>query len=367
MSRALRVLFILPRGATDSSMIFVRRQAVALGKEGVQVELFELRSRTSLPELVSEFRRYRAQLHRSHPDVVHAHFGTMTGLFAALGCGHRPLVVTYWGSDLNPPQKSAGVRERVRSGIGRVLSQLTALRAARTVCVSWELASRLWWRRGNVSVMPGGVDTAVFFPETRESARARLNARTGHDEIQHGWSQADRVILFNAGHDPGIKRLDLAKEAVAEALRKLSGVRMEVMAGRVDPLTVPTLMNAADCLLVTSDSEGSPTVVQEAIACGLPVVSVPAGDVAERLEGVYPSSIVARDAHALGDALVQVLKRGERSNGSHKTHEFSTATIARRLRDIYSEVLGDSLAAEPSSPDSETAWNISRFSPSSRR
>ena len=75
-------------------------------------------------------------------------------------------------------------------------------------------------------------------------------------------------------------------------------VRLEVLDGNVAPARVPALMNAADCLLVTSDAEGSPTVVQEALATNLPVVSVDVGDIAERLEGVairgWPGGIRTR-------------------------------------------------------------------------
>jgi len=45
-------------------------------------------------------------------------------------------------------------------------------------------------------------------------------------------------------------------------------------------------LNASNVLLLTSLHEGSPTVVKEALACGLPVVSVDVGDVAERIEGI---------------------------------------------------------------------------------
>ena len=58
------------------------------------------------------------------------------------------------------------------------------------------------------------------------------------------------------------------------------------------PDSVPLILNASDALLVTSRYEGSPNIVKEAMACGLPVVTVPVGDVAERLAGVSPSWIV---------------------------------------------------------------------------
>ena len=129
--------------------------------------------------------------------------------------------------------------------------------------------------------------------------------------------------------------------AVEEARRWAPSVRLEVLDGSVEPARVPTLMNAANCLLVTSDAEGSPTVVQEALATNLPVVSVDVGDIAERLEGVACSRVARRDPQALGRALAEVLNPPRRSDGRASVGEFSAARIARELGRLYREVAAE--------------------------
>ena len=335
---ALRVVFVIPGGPEGSSMIFARRQAESLQREGVEVSLFHLRSRTSLLELTREWMRFRRRVRRVNPQVIHAQFGTMTAWFAAwaviLSKQRRPLVITYRGSDLNPAPEGTGWRARLRAAAGRVLSQLAALRASRIVCVSRELRGRLWWRREIAVVMPSGVDAEVFRPEPRARARARV-----------GWDQCERVVLFNAGHNPGLKRPDLARQAVVLVQEFLDDVRLEVLDGRTPPDRVPELLNAADCLLLTSDQEGSSTILQEALACNLPVVSVDAGDSAERLAGVRHCVIVERDPAAIAVELARVLRTPVRSNGREKVREFSAHGIAAELSRMYLELRAPTASA----------------------
>jgi glycosyltransferase involved in cell wall biosynthesis len=316
----LDVLFVIPGAAEGNSMIFARRQAEALVQTGVAVTCFHLRSRTSPRILYQEFRRLRGLVARTRPRVIHAHFGTMTGLFTVLAAGRIPVVITYRGSDLNSLPSDRSLRAR----LGRIFSQLAALRAARIVCVSAALRNRLWWRRERAEVLPSGVDLEAFCPLPREAARAALD-----------WPPGGRVVLFNAGRDPANKRLDLAEAACDRARRELGDLRLEVLHGDVPPQRMPLLLNAADCLLLTSDAEGSPTVVQEALACDLPVVSVEVGDVAEVLEGVPGARIAPRDAAELARALVEIVAEPLRSGGRARAVRFSHSHIAGRLTGLY--------------------------------
>ena len=326
MTEMLRVLFLIPGAALGHSMVFARRQAETLIAQGFHVEMFNLQSRTSPGIVFQEFRRFRRVVRTFRPQVIHAHYGTVTAMFGALATGRIPLVITYRGSDLNRLPSERGLRPAA----GMLLSQVAALKAARIVCVSRQLRNLLWWRRARVTVLPSGVDPEVFRPEPQKSLRGEL-----------GWRDEERVVLFNAGHGSRNKRLDLAENAVKEARQWAPSVRLEVLDGSVSPARVPALMNAADCLLVTSDAEGSPTIVQEALATNLPVVSVDVGDIAERLEGVACSRVAERDPHALGRALAEVLNPPQRSDGRRRADEFSSMRIARELGRIYHEVLNE--------------------------
>jgi glycosyltransferase involved in cell wall biosynthesis len=306
-------------------MIFARRLMDSLRHKGAHIEAFYLRSRTSPRALLSEWRRFRRELERVRPSIVHAHFGSVTAIFAALAARGIPLVITYRGGDLNAARGS--FRRRVRSVLARALSQLAALRAARIVCVSRQLRDRLWWRRDRAIVLPSGVDISAFVPEPRAAARSRL-----------GWTLDHPVVLFNSSHDPLVKRLDLAHASVEAARRQIPALRLDVLDGMIAPSEVPTRMNAADCLLVTSDTEGSPTVVQEALACGLPIVSVAVGDVAERLAGVVNTCVVPRDPAAIGAAVVEMVREPRRTDGPARSAEFSTARIAEKLLALYDEI-----------------------------
>ena len=102
----MRVLFVIPGEAAGCSMIFARRLMESLMMQGVEVHAFFLRSRTSPVILIREWLRIRKDIARVRPSIVHAHFGSVTALFAALSAGRLPLVITYRGGDLNPAHGS---------------------------------------------------------------------------------------------------------------------------------------------------------------------------------------------------------------------------------------------------------------------
>jgi glycosyltransferase involved in cell wall biosynthesis len=100
-------------------------------------------------------------------------------------------------------------------------------------------------------------------------------------------------------------------------------------------------MNACDAMLLTSLIEGSPNVVKEAMACNLPVVAVPVGDVPELLAGVPGYIVCPRDAQQLGDALAHVLASPPQAAGRAALEQkgLDLASVARRVLAVYACVL----------------------------
>src|SRR2546427_7588047 len=124
-------------------MIFAKRQAATISQlPGIITSVFFLESRTSLLSLVRAWRAIRHRIREFQPDLVHAQFGTMTAFFCAVSTS-RPLVVTYFGSDLNPIRSGS----RIRALVGRVLSQLAALRPNALILFSPPVTTPLWGRR----------------------------------------------------------------------------------------------------------------------------------------------------------------------------------------------------------------------------
>lgn len=325
MSRKrIRSLLVIPGADHGSSYIFSKRQAAMLRLADVETDMFFIESRTSPALIARDLMLLRHRINVFRPHLIHAQYGTMNAFLAAISA-LLPLIVTFRGSDLNPVP-SIG---RVRSFLGHGLSHLAALRASAVICVSTQLRRKLWWRRRRCEVIIGGVNLELFRPMAVQEARARL-----------GWAPEKRIVLFNAGRHPEVKRLDLAEAAVREARLLRNDIHMVATWGDVDPDLMPLYFSAADCLLVTSDWEGSPTVIKEALACNLPVVSVDVGDVAERLAGVTHSAIVARDPVSLGAAIANIAGSGTRSNGREAVMGLSEIEEVERIRLLYDAVIG---------------------------
>ena len=120
--------------------------------------------------------------------------------------------------------------------------------------------------------------------------------------------------------------------------RELGEVEEYVLHGK-DPAQVPTVLNAMDLVLLTSQFEASPTVVKEAILCNVPVVSTDVGDARESVRGVSHTLVTERSADALATAAISILRDLPRSDGSSKRDELGIDRTVTRMISFYEETM----------------------------
>ena len=313
----LRVLAVIPAGR---GVVYATRQVSSLANIGVQIRTFLLLSRTSPLIVMKEFMRLRREIDEFCPHVLHAHFGTMTSFVCAATFSTTPLVISFRGSDLNGDPEG----RLLRSLLGQLLSQISSLRATRIICMSGQLRDRLWWNRRRAIVIPDGVDLELFRPQPKDQARKLL-----------GWEQGTRIVLCHGGNRPRLKGLHFIQAAVRVAEKSLGPIRLVNLDGSLPPESVPSWLNAADCLALASLREGSPNIVKEALACNLPIVTTDVGDVSQRLHQVEPSRVVRRDPTDFGKALTELLLENRSSNGREQVENLASTHIAGAIRSIY--------------------------------
>jgi glycosyltransferase involved in cell wall biosynthesis len=243
-------------------------------------------------------------------DIVHAHFGlTLVSTLLV----RAPVVITFHGSDLlvNPTKH---------------ISRLLAPMASRVIVVSEGLKKSL----GYGDVIPCGIPVTKFFlPSLPENGSSP------------GTSGRLRVLFPS---DPSRKVKDYGLfHAVCRELEKDGKKVDEIHLVNIDRGKVQEVYWSCDIMILTSLSEGSPTVIKEAIAAKLPFVSVDVGDVKEWVSLIEFGVVVAgRDPKviaAAATALLARIKNRRLMDNAKCVEAMDIENIARRIRRVYGDVL----------------------------
>jgi glycosyltransferase involved in cell wall biosynthesis len=331
--KILAVTNMYPSAAFPSQGIFVHEQIKGLRAVGLEVRvLFVDRRREGPPVyfnwLQNELRRAVAEF---EPDVIHAMYGGVMADRIAR-CHHlRPVVVSFRGSDLLGENLSGWAR-KIISRYGIFCSRRAAKAADGVVVVARHLVSALKGVTAvnRVRVIPSGIDLDRFKPMNPVACKQKL-----------GWNTRSFHVLFASNNGDPVKRPWLAKGAVAQLAHPSHPVEFHCLTG-ISGVAMPLWLNAGDALLLTSLHEGSPNIVKESLACGLPVVSVDVGDVAERVEGIEGCHLALPEPAALAAKLDLVRQRGERLNCRTRLAEISIQSVAQRLKQFYGEIMCES-------------------------
>lgn len=213
------------------------------------------------------------------------------------------------------------------------------------------------FRERRIEVIPNGIDTDVYRPLERRSAR-------------DAWKlpQEKKLILFGAMNAFTDKNKGF--HLLAEALRRLAGMGLAegaevVVFGAKEPSPPPDLgfearylgvlgddasmarlYSAADVVVVPSLQENFPNVVLESMACGTPVVAFRVGGIPDMVTHELDGFLAdPAEPGALAEGIKFLLsEEGRLEEMSRRAREsvrdsFSARAASARYRDLYVELL----------------------------
>lgn len=252
-------------------------------------------------------------------DVILASwaFPDGVGSYFIAKCLRIPIVIQVLGSDINIYTKTI---------LRRKLIAYVLKRCSKVLSVSQELKNRIAQIGvpvDKVRVVNNGVNQSLFSPMDRTLARNSLKL-----------PQETRIILYVGNLVPvkGIDGLVSAYGAVASeatnslliiigdgflkksVLKKVKDLNLEgrvILCGKRPHNEIPAWMNASDLLCLPSLNEGSPNVILEAMACGVPIVATRVGGIPEMVRSYKNVKLTdPKDIKQLSEAILKFLSNG---------------------------------------------------------
>lgn len=312
-----------------------------LGLGGAEKQLTELVARSTLDHEIIELssrspralRSLASKIRHSAPNVVVAWLDRPQIAVAATSDCRPALVASVRGL---PRRRGLRSRWLLRSALRRYRWAVTNSAAARDALSVFARPLSA----PHVTVIPNGVELVPAAPPRDDGGRLRIGfiGRANHDK--------GIDVLLRALSSHGLPELDavLAGPEVPEAVAAFpeSLPRLEVHPGLADPWQA---LSALDVLVVPSRSEGSPNVVTEAFARGVPVIATEVGGISElvgedrgyRIPPEDPDAIVAALAEVQANR-AEVRRRAAAARAYVEAHH-SWDLVVRRWDELLTEIV----------------------------
>jgi glycosyltransferase involved in cell wall biosynthesis len=294
------------------------------------------------------------RLRKLRPDIIHAH-EFISPATIALGAHYLfgiPFVLT---PHLSGPQ--GDVKKMARKFLGNTRLALLRKACSGFIAISSEIDAELASidiPASRRNLIGNGVDPRRFVPPGREfkpglrrdlgiPVNAPVAVYAGRlvpikqvDMLVSVWPRVREscpdACLVVAGNGPLEDRL---KEMASDGIQFLGGLE-----------DVRPLLQAADVLVLPSDSEGLPLSILEAMSCGLPCVATRVGGIPEVIsDGQNGILIPVRDPDRLVEAILKILldptireSMGKRSR-ERILENYSLEKIAIQTSTLYQKVL----------------------------
>jgi len=318
--------------------IFIKHQIEDLKNEGIEIIKVVKTRKTSFAYIPFILKSIFYLLFSSY-DLVHAHYGFHSALFAAI-VKRRPLIITFHGTD--------ALKEPLRNNLYYELQRFVISRSDHTIAVSNEiknvLTSNLGADPNKMSIINCGVNTSIFRPLNKANVRKKL-----------GISEDAKVVLFagSLSYPKGIDLIfkcawhmsDVTFILVGDGALKTDFKNCK-FAGARPHSEMPMWMNAADIFALPSRSEGTPVAVLEALSCGIPVIASEVGGNSDVIKDGQTGYLVPVNNLDIFQRKVRDLLNNEaarhimgRQGKRDAIEKFDSRKVAKRIKKIYQEAM----------------------------
>jgi len=319
----MNVLFV--SGGNNGLIPFIEKQSESLENRGIKITHYLIKGK-GLQGYLANIIPLRKVIKMSKYEIIHAHYSLSAWvvLFAKLFLS-KPLVVSFMGSDVYGFFDANGIRKK-SSYFGMILSLLLQPFINGIIIKSENMSKYII--RNNYKIIPNGVDMSMFQPIEYNQALKQLKI-----------SNNKKNILFLGNPNDPRKNFKLLKDAIKKITIKENIYLL--VPYPVEHDKIPLYLNAADVFVHTSYAEGSPNVIKEAMACGVPIVCTDAGDAREVISDVEGCEICAYNPENLATKIMLGINFNGKTNGRKRIMQLGldSDTVAKKIIKQYKSII----------------------------
>ncbi len=382
LNSQLKVLFLTPwypHRYDAMAGLFVRKHAQAVARQGVDVGVLSICSVQSIAhnEIVDEvvegvrevviytnkggvwgevqaMKQLWQYWHKFYgkPDVVHVNVLTKQGLLARwLQVNYNiPFVVMeHWSGYL--PENG-----NYRGFVRKALSQMILSHVKAVMPVSSKLMNAMkqcGLRHANWQIVPNVVDDFFYNNDTtnrvREGKFRFLHVSCFDNRAKNTLAIVEAVeqlskrrndfemVMVGMGQDIFFTRslVDNYKLASRGFMR---------FTGEQTPQEVKAWMDASDCFVLFSNYETAAVVLEEAAACGMPIISTPVGIAEELIDKTTGIIVPIKDVNSLVEAMSAMIDNAKKYDSikiKERAAKYSFDRVGHQLIEIYKRAISD--------------------------
>ena len=376
----MKVLFITPwypHRYDAMSGLFVRKHAQAVARQGVEVgvvsvcycdknesvdeevegvrEVVIYTSRGGVWGEVQAMKQLWQHWHKHYgkPDVVHVNVLTKQGLLARwlqVNYNIPYVVMEHWSGYL--PENGS-----YRGFVRKALSQMILSHAKAVMPVSSKLMNAMkqcGLKHNNWQIVPNVVDDFFYSRDAIHCVSNNGKFRFLHvscfdnkakntlaivEAVERLSKQRNdfELVMVGTGQDIFFTR------SLADNY-KLGSRGFIQFTGEQTPEQVKEWMDASDCFVLFSNYETAAVVLEEAAACGMPIISTPVGIAEELIDETTGIIVPVKDVNSLVEAMSAMIDNAKKYDSikiKELAAKYSFDRVGHQLIEIYKRAISD--------------------------